>query len=123
MLEINENTADSKANLNLYALTTTTYSSEEEDNTNNIGDRPKYLKETVVARLYEKNLRLKDKMKIINDMNDVWDLLCHCEISTSNLNKYDRRENIEIAVIPKSIQNQNLEKYVVNIQPKGHWSY
>lgn len=47
-------------------------------------------------------------------MYDVWDRLYHCERETSNLDQYNRRENIEIAGIPNNILNYHLERYVID---------
>ena len=93
-------------------LDTTTYSNEPEEEDKS--SRLKFLEESV-ARLSKENLWLKEKVSTkIEEMFDVWDRLYHCEISTSNLNQYNRRENIEIAGIPNNIQNYHLEEFVIN---------
>ena len=74
----------------------------------NVIERLQYLENTI-ARLSAENIWLKEKMNgKVNEMYDVWDRLYHCEREASNLNQYNRRENIEIAGIPNNIPNHHL---------------
>ena len=72
--------------------------------------------ESLLGKLITENRTMKDKLKK-NDVDkfNIWNRLHYCENDINLLNQYSRRENIEISGIPSEIQNNNLEKYVIDL--------
>ena len=67
------------------------------------------IKDTIIDALKENNAQLRNKVELLQKE------LIEVEISRNNLEKYTRRNNIEIQGIPSQIPYEKLEEKVIEV--------